>query len=262
VLMNLVVNARDAMPDGGQLTIETANVEIDAEYAARHVAVSPGPFVQLTVTDTGCGMDAQTKARLFEPFFTTKAVGKGTGLGLSTVYGIVKQSGGNVWVYSELGRGTSFKIYLPRELAVSATTAKPAAMPMQLTGTETILVVEDEEGLRKVALRALTKVGYTVLSAVDGAAALQVAASYAGDIHLLVTDVIMPHKNGRELARILLQSRPALKVLYMSGYTDNAIVHHGVLDAGTHFLGKPFTAPDLTRKVRAVLDGEDGAPRV
>jgi signal transduction histidine kinase/CheY-like chemotaxis protein len=254
VLMNLVVNARDAMPEGGKLTIETTNMEIDEEYASRHVAVEPGAYVLLAVTDTGRGMDEQTKARLFEPFFTTKEKGKGTGLGLSTVYGIVKQSGGNIWVYSEPGRGTTFKIYLPRELAATATAAKPRTVPRRSTGTETILLVEDEEALRKVARRALDAAGYTVLSAADGDEALLICAQHVGDIHLLLTDVVMPRMSGRALAQELSKTRPTLKVLYMSGYTDNAIVHHGVLDAGTHFLGKPFTAADVTRKVREVLD--------
>jgi two-component system, cell cycle sensor histidine kinase and response regulator CckA len=261
VFMNLVVNARDAMPHGGKLTIETANVEIDEEYASRHVAVTPGPHVQLVVTDTGCGMDEQTKARIFEPFFTTKDKGKGTGLGLSTVYGIVKQSGGNIWVYSEPGHGTTFRIYLPREPSATATAVKAPAVLMPATGTETVLVVEDEQALRKVASRSLAAAGYTVLAAADGDEALRTAAQHAGDIHLLLTDVVMPRMNGRALAQELSKTRPKLKVVYMSGYTDNAIVHHGVLDAGTHFIGKPFTATDLTRKVREVLDSgpPDGA---
>ena len=255
VLMNLVVNARDAMPEGGKLTIETSTVEIDEEYAARHVAVKPGPYVQLTVTDTGYGMDQQTKARLFEPFFTTKEKGKGTGLGLSTVYGIVTQSGGKIWVYSELGQGTTFKIYLPHELsATKATPIKPPTVPRRLTGTETILVVEDEEALCQVAKRALDAAGYTVLTARDGKEAILTCAEHVGDIQLLLTDVVMPGMSGRALVQEVLKTRPTLKILYMSGYTDDAIVHHGVLDTGTHFLAKPFTAADLTRKVREVLD--------
>jgi PAS domain S-box-containing protein len=260
VIMNLVVNARDAMPEGGKLSIETSNVEVDEEYAARHVAVTPGSYVQLAVTDTGRGMDEQTKSRIFEPFFTTKAKGKGTGLGLSTVYGIVKQSGGNIWVYSEVGQGTTFKIYLPRESsAVAAVTTAPAAT-RPTTGTETILVVEDEEALRKVAKRSLEAAGYTVLAAADGDEALQVAAQHAGTIHLLLTDVVMPRMSGRALAQELAKSRPTLKVVYTSGYTDNAIVHHGVLDAGTHFIGKPSTGAALTCKVREVLDAGTNKP--
>jgi PAS domain S-box-containing protein len=256
VLMNLVVNARDAMPAGGKLTIETANVEVDAEYAARHVAANPGPYVQLTVTDTGCGMNEQTRERLFEPFFTTKEKGKGTGLGLSTVYGIVRQTGGNIWVYSEPGQGTTFKVYLPRAPATTTeTTVKPPLLGgSHATGTETIVVVEDEEGLLKVARRALEAAGYTVVTAGEGEEALRLCAQHAGEIDLLVTDVVMPGMSGRALADALAKTRPTLKVLYMSGYTDNAIVHHGVLDAGTLFLGKPFTSATLTQKVREVLD--------
>jgi len=255
VLMNLVVNARDAMPAGGKLTIETANVEFDEEYAARHVAVTPGAYVRLAVTDTGCGMDEKTKARLFEPFFTTKQKGKGTGLGLSTVYGIVKQSGGNIWVYSELGLGTTFKIYLPRELDAAATVPQTEHVVTRATGTETVLVVDDEEALRRVAQRSLTAAGFTVLTAAGGAEALESAAQHPAEIQLLLTDVVMPKMSGRALALELAKTRPAIKVLYMSGYTDNAIVHHGVLDEGTQFLGKPFTGAELARKVREVLDG-------
>ena len=261
VLMNLVVNARDAMSDGGKLDVETANVEIDEAYAALHVALMPGAYIQLTVTDTGCGMDGQTKARLFEPFFTTKERGKGTGLGLSTVYGIVKQSGGNIWVYSEPGQGTTFKVYLPRDL--SATTSqdiKRSRVLKRATGTETIIVVEDEEALRKVVRRSLEAAGYTVLTARDGTAALLTCAQHVGTIDLLLTDVVMPGVSGKGLAKELLTARPRLKVLYMSGYADEAIVHHGVLDAGTHFIGKPFSAADLAQKVRDVLDG--GTPDV
>jgi PAS domain S-box-containing protein len=255
VLMNLVVNARDAMPEGGKLTIETSNVEIDEEYAARQVAVKPGSYVQLAVSDTGCGMDEQTRERIFEPFFTTKERGKGTGLGLSTVYGIVKQSGGNIWVYSEPGQGTTFKIYLPRApSATTATAIEPTTIRAPSTGTETILVVEDEEALRKVALRALEAAGFKVLTAADADEALMKSAQHAGDIQLLLTDVVMPGMSGRVLARELAKTRPTIEVVYMSGYTDNAIVHHGVLDAGTHFLAKPFTLAGLTQKVREVLD--------
>jgi CheY-like chemotaxis protein len=259
VLMNLVVNARDAMPGGGKLTIETSNVELSDEYAATHVGVQPGPYVQLAVTDTGGGMDELTKGRLFEPFFTTKEKGKGTGLGLSTVFGIVKQSGGSISVYSEVGHGTTFKIYLPRDLtAAPAPAARPQAIPIRSTGTETILVAEDEEALRRVVIRALSAAGYTVLSAANGDEALAICAQYAGGIHLLLTDVVMPRMSGRVLAQVLAKTRPDMKVVYMSGYTDNAIVHHGVLDPGTSFLGKPFTAEVLTRKIREVLD--EGRP--
>ncbi len=256
VIMNLVVNARDAMPEGGKLTIETANVAIDEEYAAHHLGVEPGAYVMLAVTDTGHGMDQQTKARLFEPFFTTKERGKGTGLGLSTAYGIVNQSGGNIWVYSEPGLGTTFKVYLPREPSTTAPVAsKPPMVPGRSTGTETILVVDDEEALRTVAKRALEAAGYTVLTAAAADEALLLCAQHPGGIQLLLTDVVMPRMSGRGLARELIAVRPTLKVLYMSGYTDSAIVHHGALDPGTHFLGKPFTGADLTRRVREVLDG-------
>jgi PAS domain S-box-containing protein len=255
VLMNLVVNARDAMPAGGKLTIETSNIEIDEGYAARHVAVKPGSYVQLAVTDTGSGMDERTRLRIFDPFFTTKEKGKGTGLGLSTVYGIVRQSGGNIWVHSEPGQGTTFKVYLPRELGATApTTRAPPTVSLQPPGAETILVVEDEEALRSVARRILEAAGYTVLTAADGNDAVLTSAEHAGDIHLLVTDVVMPRMGGSALAQELAKTRPTLQVLYVSGYTDDAIVHHGVLDAGTQFLAKPFTAADLVRKVREVLD--------
>jgi two-component system cell cycle sensor histidine kinase/response regulator CckA len=257
VLMNLVVNARDAMRKGGRLTIETANAEIDEMHAALHLDMKPGSYVVLTVTDTGIGMDKQTKARLFEPFFTTKEKGKGTGLGLSTVYGIVKQSKGNIWVYSEPGQGTTFKIYLPRVLSgTKATVIKPRAVTKRSTGTETILVVEDEDALRRIVTKTLEETGYTVLNAADGEGGLITGARHVGDIQLLVTDVIMPHMNGWVLAQELKKTRPTLKVIYMSGYTDNAIVHDSELDQGIYFLGKPFTADSLTRKVREVLDND------
>ncbi len=256
VIMNLAVNARDAMPEGGRLTIETKNVQLDAEYAARHEEVAAGPYVMVAVTDTGIGMDEQTLSRLFEPFFTTKSAGRGTGLGLSTAYGIVKQSGGSICVDSELGRGTTFKLYLPRKLsAVATAAAKPRPIPLRATGDETILVVEDEEALRQLTARLLENAGYTVLSAADGEQALATYERHAGRIDLLLTDVVMPRMNGRLLAERLTKAGPALKILYMSGYTDDAILHHGVLDTGTQFLAKPFTEVDLTRKIRAVLDG-------
>jgi two-component system cell cycle sensor histidine kinase/response regulator CckA len=254
VLMNLVINARDAMPKGGKLTIETANRELDAEYAAGHVTVEPGAYVMLAVSDTGCGMDEETKARVFDPFYTTKEKGKGTGLGLSTVYGIVKQSGGNIWLYSELGKGATFKVYLRREPAADTGPAiKRRTVPPRMTGTETILVVDDEEAVRKVIQRTLEAAGYTVLTAASGAEALLKSAQHAGEIHLLLTDVVMPQMSGRTLVEELAKTGRSLAVLYMSGYTDDAIDHHGVLDAGTHFLSKPFAMSDLARKVREVL---------
>ena len=261
VLMNLVVNARDAMPEGGKLTIATSNVEIDAESAGLQQGMNPGAYVQIVVTDTGSGIDQQTKARMFEPFFTTKDKGKGTGLGLSTVYGIVKQSGGGIWVESEVGKGATFRICLPRDLGGAATVAKSVASERYGAGTETILLVEDEEELRRVAQRSLQAAGYSVLSAADGEEALRISADYAGDIHMLLTDVVMPHMGGRVLAQQLGKTRPATVVLYMSGYTDDAILHHGLLEAGIHLLGKPFTSTGLAHKVREVLDGASGAAR-
>ena len=262
VLMNLVVNARDAMPTGGKLTIETSNVDLDEEYAARHVAVKPGPYVRFTVSDTGCGMDTATQARIFEPFFTTKEKGKGTGLGLSTVYGIVAQSGGTIWVCSEPGQGTTFKIYLPREISakMTVTATRLAAVQTPPTGTETILVVEDEEAILNIAKRILREAGYTVLTAASPDDALMACKAQQGKIHLLLTDVVMPQMGGRVLAETLVVARPGIKVLYMSGYTDDAIVHHGTLDPGTHFIAKPFSAADLTRKVRKVLDSDIANP--
>jgi len=255
VFMNLVVNARDAMPEGGQLTIATSNVEIDEDFAEFEEPVRMGPYVQLAVTDTGSGIDEQTKARIFEPFFTTKEKGKGTGLGLSTVHGIVRQSGGCISVESELGKGTTFRIYLPREQEAAATLAKEPAAERQSKGNETILLVEDEEELRRVAHRALEAEGYSVLSAADGEEALGISEQYAGDIQLLLTDVVMPRMGGRVLAQKLAKQRPALAVLFISGYTDDAMLYHGVLEAGIHLLGKPFTSTGLTQKVREVLDG-------
>ena len=260
VIMNLVLNARDAMPAGGKLTIETANAGLDVEYSSHGGEVNPGAHVMLAVTDEGVGMDAATLARLFEPFFTTKGLGKGSGLGLSTAYGIVKQSGGSISVTSEVGRGTTVRVYLPRELwATKAMAALPRPTPRRATGSETILVVEDEEPLRRLTRRLLETAGYTVLSAADGEEALLTCERHMGDIALLLTDVVMPRMNGRLLAERLTKTRPALKVLYMSGYTDDTTLRHGVLDAGTQFLAKPFSEAELTRKVRAVLDGSVAA---
>jgi PAS domain S-box-containing protein len=256
VILNLAVNARDAMPQGGRLTIESSNVTLDESYARLHAPVQPGDYTMLAITDTGIGMDAETQSRIFEPFFTTKGT-KGTGLGLSTVYGIVKQSGGYIWVYSEPGKGTSFKVYLPHvtaeEVAVVEQPAAPAPAPAE-TARETILVVEDEVNLRRLTRQFLENQGYTVLEAADGAAAVQICVAHQGIIHLLLTDVIMPGMNGRELAHRVSEIRPNMKVLYMSGYTENAIGHNGTLDAGITLLQKPFTLHALKAKVREVLD--------
>lgn len=256
VLMNLAVNARDAMPHGGKLTIETDNVLIDEEYASHHFSVRPGRYVMLAVSDTGCGMDEATQSHIFDPFFTTKEVGKGTGLGLSTVYGIVKQSGGNIWVYSEVGRGTTFKIYLPCiESHTKESKVRTEDKNLQ-KGTETVLLVEDEERVRDMTREILQESGYHVLEAKHGQEALFVAEQYPGAIHLMLSDVVMPQMSGRELAERLSPLRKDMKVLYMSGYTDDAIVHHGVLDEGMSFIEKPFTPNGLAHKVREVL----GAP--
>jgi PAS domain S-box-containing protein len=255
VIMNLAVNARDAMPAGGKLTIETSNVSLDEEYARFHAPLKPGNYVTLAISDTGAGMDSETQSHIFEPFFTTKGL-RGTGLGLSTVYGIVKQSGGYIWVNSEPDKGTTFKIYLPRVSDITETIAQVAAPAESnaVRGTETILVVEDEPNLRYLARQFLEKQGYRVIEAADGAAAMQIVVAHEGTIHLLLTDVIMPGMNGRELAQRIVEIRPNTKVLYMSGYTENVIGRNGTLDAGIRLLQKPFTLRELKVMVREVLD--------
>lgn len=254
IILNLVVNARDSMRDGGKLTIETDNVYLDEEYAKNHVGAQAGPHVMLAVSDTGHGMDSRTMARIFEPFFTTKELGKGTGLGLSTVYGIVKQSGGNIWVYSEIGRGTTFKIYLPRVDGGTEEYKRTVEEAKPVKGTETILLVEDEDMLRKLARQTLSGYGYRVVEASNGAEAITISAQHDGEIDLLLTDVIMPGMNGSELSARLLKTRPKLRVLFMSGYTDDAIVHQGVLDESANFIQKPFAPDALAHKVREVLE--------
>jgi CheY-like chemotaxis protein len=252
VIMNLVVNARDAMPTGGTLTIETSNVEVDVEYMASHPPVERGQYVVLTVSDTGCGMDAETKRRLFEPFFTTKEFGKGTGLGLSTSYGIIKQSGGHIWVYSEPGRGTVFKIYLPRVHGpVDGPSLKQPAT--HVDGSETVLVVEDDPGVRSALTRMLAGHGYRVLKASDGVEAAALLESHESSIDLLLTDVVMPRSSGPEVAAIA-RRRFGSKVLFMSGYTEHAALRSGGIERGQGFIQKPFSPLSLAKKVREVLD--------
>jgi two-component system cell cycle sensor histidine kinase/response regulator CckA len=257
VILNLVVNARDAMPDGGKITIETANVEHDDAYARQHVTGQPGKYVMIAVTDTGIGMDAATQSRIFEPFFTTKAKDKGTGLGLSTVYGIVKQSGGYIWTYSEVARGTTFKVYLPRVEGVAEAIESPSPKIPAARATGTILLVEDDASLRKLALTILKGIGYTVLDAGTGADAIEITRKHTGTIDLVLTDVVMPEMSGPDLVSALRAARPGVPVLYMSGYTDDAIIRHNVLEPGVAFLQKPFTPASLARKLREVLDARD-----
>ncbi len=253
VIMNLAVNARDAMPQGGKLTIETANVHLDEEYTRAHLGARPGDYVMLAISDTGVGMDHEIQKHIFEPFFTTKGKGKGTGLGLSTVYGIVKQNNGFIWVYSEPGKGTTFKIYFPQVEEDSQTSDSQLDEISDLRGDETILLVEDDDGVRELAQITLRESGYQVMVARNGNEALRLLDGHPEPIHLLLTDVIMPEMSGRQLAEKVLRKRPDIKVLYMSGYTYNAIVHHGVLEEGTEFIQKPFNAQNLLRKVREVL---------
>jgi PAS domain S-box-containing protein len=264
VIMNLAVNARDAMPRGGSLQIETSNVTLDESHARLYGSVQPGEYVMLAISDTGSGMDAETQSHIFEPFFSTKGT-KGTGLGLSTVYGIVKQSGGYIWVNSEPGRGATFKVYLPRIVEsgeLAAVRRTPTPLQKRSQPIETILIVEDETNLRRMACHYLETQGYKILEAGDGAAAVQVCVAHNGPIHLLLTDVIMPGMNGHEVAKRVVSLRPMTKVLYMSGYAENAIGHNGTLDEGVKLLQKPFTLQALKEKVREVLDAERASPEV
>jgi len=254
VIMNLAVNARDAMPRGGSLIVETANVELGEDHAETNISVKPGPYVMLAVTDTGIGMDKETQSHIFEPFFTTKSKGKGTGLGLSTVYGIVKQNGGYIWVYSEPGKGTTFKIYWPRAQEKITTTSSTIKGSSNFKGSETILIAEDDPGVRELAVNVLKDQGYTVLEASNGQKALEISQSYTGPIHLLITDVIMPEMSGQELAEKLSTEHPEAKILYMSGYTDDFILHHSLLEKDLEFIQKPFSPSILLKKIRKVLD--------
>jgi CheY-like chemotaxis protein len=262
VILNLAVNARDSMPGGGKLTIETANVHLDDLYARKHQAVRQGPHVMLAVSDTGCGIPREIQPKIFDPFFTTKEAGKGTGLGLSTVYGIVKQNMGTIWVYSEPGKGTTFKIYFPR-VDVSPESTSPvewASEEMETRrGCETLLVAEDDNLVRDLIRTILSGTGYTVLEARDGMEAWEIARRHKGPIHMLVTDVVMPRMGGRELANLFANQRTGAKVLFLSGYTDDAIVRHGVLEAGVEFLQKPFRPGELVQRIRTILNGENQA---
>jgi len=260
VILNLVVNARDAMPEGGQLTIATQNVTLDAEYVDVHPSISPGEYVMLAVTDTGTGMDAETQRRIFEPFFTTKEVGKGTGLGLATVYGIVQQSGGQIRVYSEVGRGTAFKLYFPRLAEAERTASLGSAAAAERVQGGTILVVEDDAAVRQVAVRVLRGEGYTVLEAHRPTEARAVCAQYGAAIHLMLTDVIMPECTGPQLAQELTARYPGLRVIYMSGYPGGAAIRAGALDNTAVYIEKPFSPKNLIERVRAVLATESDAP--
>jgi two-component system cell cycle sensor histidine kinase/response regulator CckA len=255
VIMNLAVNARDAMPHGGSLTIETMNIDIDETFSRDQELVKPGRYSMMTVSDTGSGMDSETVSHIFEPFFTTKEAGKGTGLGLSTVYGIIKQSGGYIWVDSEPGQGTSFKVYLPMVEQTAEVLARRTQPSASYRGTETILLVEDEDGVRALVREVLQRHGYTVLETRSGGEALIACEQHKEDIQLLLTDVVLAQMSGRELAKRIVPLRPGMKVLFVSGYTEEAILQHGVLDLGTAFLQKPFTPNALARKVREVLEG-------
>jgi CheY-like chemotaxis protein len=254
VIINLAVNARDAMPDGGKLTIETANIVLDENHLADAPGIQPGEYVLLAITDTGQGMSSEVQAHLFEPFFTTKGKGKGTGLGLATVYGIVRQNQGDIRVYSEQDQGTSFKVYLPRVKEVEQLWSPPTGKEEIPVGNETILLVEDDAQVRELTRQILAEQGYTVLETENGQKALQLVDHYSEPIHLLVTDVVMPGMSGQALAEQLTRTCPNLKTIFISGYPDETIAHHGILDSGIVFLQKPFTSTNLAHKVRSTLD--------
>ncbi len=262
VILNLVINARDAMPNGGKLTLETANVELDESYAQAHLATLPGSYVMLAVSDTGMGMDEETQAHIFEPFFTTKELGKGTGLGLSMVYGIVKQSGGYIWVHSEIGKGSAFKVYLPRVFEHEQEIASPFPASTPLQGKETILLVEDDPLVRELAFEILQSRGYNVLVAEHPETAIRLCQQHAGKIHLVLTDVVMPGMNGSQMVDEIAAMRPGISVLFMSGYTDTAIIRDGNFDEATAFLQKPFSPTVLGRKVREMLDRIDDSAQL
>jgi signal transduction histidine kinase/CheY-like chemotaxis protein len=259
IVMNLIVNARDAIPGAGRLSIETGNIDLDESYTRDHISVRPGSYVMLAVTDTGVGMDAETLGHIFEPFYTTKPVGQGTGLGLSTVYGIVKQCGGDIWVYSEVGRGTTFKIYLPRVKSLADLARTREVQPSLPTGSETVLVIEDEDRLRSLACLVLQSAGYKILEAPRGDLALQIAEHQQGAIDLVLTDLVMPGMSGQQVAERLQMKYPHIRVLFMSGYTDDIIVRNGMAVSDVSFLQKPFSPAGLTRKVREVLDSREAA---
>jgi PAS domain S-box-containing protein len=258
VLLNLAANARDALPKGGRITIRASNVELDASDKKKHDPVVPGPYVMVSIEDTGCGMDLKTQARIFDPFFTTKELGKGTGLGLATVYGIVKQTGGYIWVYSEVGHGTIFRMYLPRVGKAVQTAEREPSEIEELQGSETILLAEDSESLREMAKEYLESIGYTVLSAVSGEKALQWAKDFEGPIHLLLTDVVMPEMSGPELANHMASLRPGVKIIFTSGYTVDAVARQGVPDPNVAFIQKPYRPKALAKKIRQVLNASPG----
>jgi two-component system, cell cycle sensor histidine kinase and response regulator CckA len=253
-IVNLAVNSRDAMPTGGQIFLQTANAHLDDAYVQTHLGIKPGEYVMIAITDTGHGMDPEVRKRIFEPFFTTKERGKGTGLGLATVYGMVKQSGGDIWVYSEVGKGTTFKLYFPRAAEMPAETRSESRERVTPRSTDTVLVVEDEKPVRDLTVRMLQNLGYSVLSAASGPEAIEISSSFSGNISMLLTDIVMPEMNGRQVAEALLRVRPDMKVLYLSGYTEHTISHHGI-GADADFLAKPFSRETLSKKLVEVLNG-------